>query len=218
VRRAFADVAEIISSSCEVISLFPTLVWKQQLATAEHEAHRAAVLSVLCSEPSPMPSLANGESWQSGTTLHRCEDLRGLVARFERTAAAALGSLHIGEAKFQVTGCWATANAPDASHPVHHHPNNFLSGVYYVQVGPGADTINFHDPRPQTGIIRPPVTELNAQNTDQVVVRVENGTLLVFPAYLEHSVGANESPDVRISVSFNVMFTDYAETISPPLW
>jgi uncharacterized protein (TIGR02466 family) len=93
-----------------------------------------------------------------------------------------------------------------------------LSGVYYVQVGPGADTISFHDPRPQTGIIRPPVTELSAQNTDQVVVRVENGTLLLFPAYLDHSVGPNESPDVRISVSFNVMFTDYAETMSPPLW
>jgi uncharacterized protein (TIGR02466 family) len=211
-------MAEIASASCEVISLFPTLVWKQQLAIAEHEAHRAAVLSVLSSEPSPMPSLSTGESWQSGTALHRCPDLRGLVSRFERTAAGALGSLHIGNAKFQVTGCWANANAPGASHPVHHHPNNFLSGVYYVQVGPGADTITFHDPRPQTGIIRPPVTELSAQNTDQVVVRVEDGTLLVFPAYLEHSVGANESPDVRISVSFNVMFADYAETISPPLW
>ena len=29
--------------------------------------------------------------------------------------------------------------------------NNFLSGVYYVQTWPGADTINFHDPRPQAG-------------------------------------------------------------------
>jgi ectoine hydroxylase-related dioxygenase (phytanoyl-CoA dioxygenase family) len=49
-------------------------------------------------------------------------------------------------------------------------------------------------------------------------VRVEDGTLLLFPAYLDHSVGPNESPDVRISVSFNVMCTDYAETMSPPLW
>jgi uncharacterized protein (TIGR02466 family) len=211
-------VAEIVSSSCEVISLFPTLVWKQQLEIAEHEVHRAALLSVLSAGPSPMPSLSTGESWQSGTALHRCPDLHGLVSRFERTAAGALASLHIADARFQVTGCWANANAPGASHPVHHHPNNFLSGVYYVRVGPGADTITFHDPRPQTGIIRPPVTELSAQNTDQVVLRVEDGTLLVFPAYLEHSVGPNASPDVRISVSFNVMFSDYAETISPPLW
>ena len=206
------------SESCEVISLFPTLVWKQQLPTAEHEAHRASVLAVLGAGTSPLPGLSTGASWQSTTSLHRCPELQALVARFERTAGAALVSLHIAEAKFQVTGCWATVNAPGASHAVHHHPNNFLSGVYYLQIGPGADTINFHDPRPQTGILRPPVTELSAHNTDQVVVRVTDGTLLVFPAYLEHSVGPNQSPQVRVSVSFNVMFTDYAETISPPLW
>ena len=55
-----------------------------------------------------------------------------------------------------------------AGHRMHSHPNNFLSGVYYVQTHEGADSINFHDPRPQTGIIRPPVTGLTAENTDQV--------------------------------------------------
>jgi uncharacterized protein (TIGR02466 family) len=200
------------------MSLFPTLVWKQQLPAAEHEAYRAAVVAVLRAGPSVLPTLSAGESWQSGTALHRCPELRALVARIERTARGALVSLHIGAASFRVTGCWANANARGASHPIHHHPNNFLSGVYYVHVGRGGDTINFHDPRPQAGIIRPPVTELSAQNTDQVVVPVKDGTLLLFPAYLEHSVDTNESADVRISVSFNLMFTEYVETMSPPLW
>ena len=212
------QVPQPSSASADVISLFPTLVWKQQLSDGEHAAHRAAVLGVLRAGPSPLPNLSAGESWQSETALHRCPELQALVARFERIARAAIASLHIGAASFQVTGCWANVNARDASHPIHHHPNNFLSGVYYVSVGPGADTINFHDPRPQTGIIRPPVTELSAQNTDLVVVQVKDGTLLLFPAYLEHSVGPNKSPDPRISVSFNVMFTEYTETMSPPLW
>jgi hypothetical protein len=101
---------------------------------------------------------------------------------------------------------------------MHNHPNNFLSGVYYVQVPEGADTINFHDPRPQTAIIRPPVTELTAYNTDQVVVTVGNGTLLLFPAWLPHSVDANHSDRKRISISFNVMFGAFTETMSRPLW
>jgi uncharacterized protein (TIGR02466 family) len=101
---------------------------------------------------------------------------------------------------------------------MHSHPNNFLSGVYYVQVQEGADTINFHDPRPQTGIIRPPVTELTAYNTDQVVVKVQTATLLLFPAWLPHSVSPNESGETRISVSFNVMFSAFAEEMSKPLW
>ena len=82
---------------------------------------------------------------------------------------------------------------------MHSHPNNFLSGVYYLRTPAGADTINFHDPRPQTGVIRPPVQALTAENTDQVVVRVEDGTLLLFPAYLAHSVDANASTEERVT-------------------
>ena len=105
---------------------------------------------------------------------------------------------------------------------VRHTPrtvtNNFLSGVYYLQTQAGTDTTNFHDPRPQTAIIRPPVTELTAYNTDQAVVTVSDGTLLVFTAWLPHSVSVNTNARSRISVSFNVMFTAYDTTMSLPLW
>ena len=100
----------------------------------------------------------------------------------------------------------------------HCHSNNFLSDVYYVRTHPGTDTINFHDPRNQTSVIRPPVVELTAENTDQVVVKVKNGTLLVFPTYLQHSVDANMSKEERISISFNIMFSFFAENLSKSLW
>jgi uncharacterized protein (TIGR02466 family) len=103
-------------------------------------------------------------------------------------------------------------------HRAHCHPNNFLSGVYYLRVHPGADTINFHDPRVQSRVVRPPVVELIAENTDQVVVSVVDGTLLMFPAYLEHSVDANRSREERISISFNVMFSSFTEKLAKPLW
>ena len=114
--------------------------------------------------------------------------------------------------------CWGNVTTSGASHAMHSHPNNYLSGVYYVQTGPGADTVNFHDPRPQAGVVRPPVTELTGQNTDQVVVNVTNGTLLMFPAYLPHSVSASESDEQRISVSFNLMFSSFTENMSKPMW
>ena len=105
----------------------------------------------------------------------------------------ALRFWRIGDNAIELTGCWANVLGKGAAHRLHNHPNNFLSGVYYLHIEPGADTINFHDPRNQTGIIRPPVVELTAENTDQVVVSVENGTLLLFPAYLQHSIDANRS-------------------------
>ena len=64
----------------------------------------------------------------------------------------------------------------------------------------------------------PPVVELTAENTDQVVVKVRNGTLLLFPAYLHHSVDPNMSEHERVSLSFNVMFSSFTETLSKPLW
>jgi hypothetical protein len=78
--------------------------------------------------------------------------------------------------------------------------------------------MNVHDPRNQTGVIRPPVTELTAENRDQVVVKVTDGTLLVFPAWLTHSVDANHGDGERICISFNIMFSSFTESMSRPLW
>lgn len=49
-------------------------------------------------------------------------------------------------------------------------------------------------------------------------MRVEEGMLLVFPAWLPHSVEANASDRLRISVSFKLMFRGYAEHPSGPPW
>ena len=159
-----------------------------------------------------------GENWQSGHALHRRDEFHALVEAIHATTRKVLSFLKIASDDFEITGCWANVNGIGASHGVHTHPNNFLSGVYYVQTQAGADTINFHDPRVQTAIIRPPVTALTADNTDQVVVRVREGTLLLFPAWLPHSVDPNRSARERVSISFNIMFSACAATLSPPLW
>ena len=150
--------------------------------------------------------------------VHELDDFRVLVACVHRVVPGILRFLRIGYDAFQITACRATGLAGGAAHKIHQHPNNFLSGVYYIQTYPGADTIYFHDPRNQTGIIRLPVVELTAENTDQVVVGVQNGTLLIFPSYLQHSVDNNRSERERVSVSFNIMFSAFAERLSKPLW
>ncbi len=68
------------------------------------------------------------------------------------TAQTILQFLKLGYDAIEITGCWANINASGAAHAIHSHPNNFLSGIYYVSTHPGADSVNFHDPRPQTSI------------------------------------------------------------------
>ena len=202
----------------DVTPMFPTLVWKLQLKADLREAMAARILAALEGMRRDLPRPAPGQGWQSVQTLHEREEFRDLVACVNHAAKGILRFLRIGCEAFEITGCWANVLAKGAAHKAHSHPNNFLSGVYYVRTHPGTDTLNFHDPRNQAGVIRPPVVELTAENTDQVVVRVENGTLLVFPSYLQHSVDANTSEEERISISFNIMFSSFTENLSKPLW
>jgi len=206
------------SEASEVIPMFPSLVWKTRIESGLRDAMCARILKALADMRRDAPSLEPGQGWQSAQDLHEHEAMRELVSCIEHSAASVLRFLRIGTKECEITGCWATFLAPGASHKLHNHPNNFLSGVYYVRTGEGADTINFHDPRRQASVIRPPVAELTAENTDQVVVRVSDGTLLLFPSYLEHSVDANRSDDERISISFNLMFSSFAQRLSKPLW
>jgi uncharacterized protein (TIGR02466 family) len=202
----------------DVVPMFPTLVWKLELEPAFHEPANARIAAAITTMRRSLPALAPGQGWQSEQNLHERDEFRDLLGPIRQAARSVLRFLHIGYEAIEITGCWANVLAPGGSHKMHSHPNNFLSGVYYVRTQPGADTINFHDPRVQASVIRPPVSELTSENTDQVVVRVKNGTLLLFPAYLPHSVDANASEVERITVSFNLMFSSFTENLSRPLW
>ena len=205
-------------AASHALRMFPTFVWQAELEPAIHRRINRAITAKLDEIRRPAPPLEPGQAWQSAQDLHTLDEFRELVSCVDEAAATVLDYLKIGGDAIEITACWANVSAPGAAHRTHSHPNNFLSGVYYVQTRAGADTINFHDPRPQTGIIRPPATELTAENADQVVVTVKDGTLLLFPAWLQHSVDANRSDRERTSVSFNIMFTSYTERMSKPLW
>ena len=202
----------------DMLRMFPTFVWKAQAAPSVRQGIEDDVLAKLDAMRRDAGEPVPGRGWQSEKDLHRLDEFRGLVACIRDAAESVLDFLKTGDGAFDLTGLWANMNPKGAAHPIHSHPNNFLSGIYYLRTHEGADTVNFHDPRSQTGIIRPPVTELTAENTDQVVVKVSDGTLLMFPSWLPHSVDASASGEPRISLSFNVMFPAYTETMSKPLW
>ena len=199
----------------EVLSLFPTFVWEARLAPEVWRPLNDRIKDHLYAL---IPHLKAGQSWQSSHDLHELTELEELVHCIQTTAASVLGFLKIGAGDLEITACWATVNAPGRGHASHAHPNSYLSGVYYAQTQAGADTINFHDPRSQMGVIRPPVTELMAVNADQAVVKVSDGMLLLFPSWLQHSVNSNSSDKNRISISFNLMFSAYTEQLCKPLW
>lgn len=204
--------------SSRALRMFPTFVWVAEIEPRIHQGINENIIEHLDRLRQSKPALAPGQSWQSDQGLHGMEEFRELVSCIDEVATTVLEFLKIGYDSYEITAFWANVSARGAGHHIHSHPNNFLSGVYYVVTKKGADTINFHDPRIQTGMIRPPVTELTAENADQVVVEVKAGTILLFPSWLQHSVDANQSDEERVSVSFNIMFSSFTESMSVPLW
>lgn len=102
-----------------------------------------------------------------------------------------------------ITNCWANISRRGASHHHNTHPNNLLSGVYYVRVPENAARIVFEDPRPQAHIMIPAYKCYTQQNAAQHPFDVAEGQMLVFPSWLSHSVEEHESEEERTSIAFN---------------
>ena len=144
--------------------------------------------------------------------------MQELTGHFSDAVADVLDAIATKHDEVKITGCWANISPPGSGHDSHMHPNNFLSAVYYVAVPPGGHRVTFWDPRHQIRILAPPIREPNVHNSDHATLQVEEGMLVLFPSWLVHSVPVNEGEESRISISFNINFTNFADQISPPKW
>jgi uncharacterized protein (TIGR02466 family) len=199
----------------EVLHIFPTFIWKAELPSPQPLNN--ALLDALSGMGAPLTNLRAGENWQSDHQLHTLPALQPLTEWIASASRNLLDYLRIRE-QIVITGCWANINPPGTGHRLHSHRNNYLSGVYYVRTQEGANTINFFDPKIQAGVIRPWTSQPTAENTEVAMIRVNSGTLLLFPAWLQHAVDTNRSDGPRISISFNLMFPGFAEQMARPGW
>lgn len=201
-----------------VHELFRTPVWVADLLPEAAVPINRRIVQMLDEITGPRVARRPGQTWQTRQDLHLSEPFKPLVEQIRQTVRGVLSFLDVEYEEFSITGCWANINPPGAKHSSHTHPNNYLSGVYYVQAGKGADAINFYDPRPQASVIMPKARKFNNFNGNVVTLETKPGRLVVFPAWLVHGVPQNRSSDERISVAFNIMLTGFGDAMSKPLW
>lgn len=133
---------------------------------------------------------------QIATTFDSCKNL---IEQFELTV---LKEFIIGQAaqllhkKLVITESWVNYADKYAYQSYHQHEHEGLSGVYYLQTNGNDGKIKFHSPCPQLD-----------RSMDAVTFTPEVGKIILFPGWLGHSVGANLSDDLRISIAFNVRET-----------
>lgn len=196
-------------------AFFPILVWVRDLETAlatrlntEYKQHFQEFIA----------ATPDQTTLQSSNDLHQHPEFGELVKAIHATTDDVFKFLEVDSSGFQISGCWANFGAPGAGHIAHNHVNNYLSGIYYVSAPSGGNAITFHDPRVVFEQISPRFKKTNDHNATSHTLAVKSGQLLVFPAWLTHSVAPNESAEIRISISFNIIFSNFSEQVAPPQW
>ena len=99
---------------------------------------------------------------------------------------------------------WVHVTRDGGYHEAHYHPNCSWCGIYYLETGDA--TLN-----PTNGVNRffPSVRTLYedfgsaAFNQNAISVPPEEGTLVLFPSYVEHSATPYRGTRDRIVISFN---------------
>lgn len=199
-----------------LLRFFPTFVWVFDLKPEDAGPLNAEIAQTVEAALPADHELRRQHSLQSGTHLHELPEFQPLVARALAAGQHILKFLEYEPAQLVITGCWANVSAPDARHLEHSHPNNFLSGVYYVKAAEGSDSINFHDPRAQAHVVALHVTSYSPKHASAVNVEVKPGRMVMFPAWLRHSVDPNRGRGQRMSIAFNLMLADYTAQQSRP--
>lgn len=200
----------------EVLSLFPTPLARFQIPNAKkiNPGLERAILKREVADRGVRHSNIGG--WQSRqdfidwpepeaaelTDSMRCGVLNmlGLLSRTKRFEA----SLHIV--------AWANVNRSGAFNQVHTHPGNQWSGVYYVVPGEFSEDdvaypgqLQIHDPRDRANMVMHPGTPFGSPFR----ILPQAGMMVLFPAWLAHSVNIFYSQTTRISIAFNAQVLEF---------
>ena len=106
--------------------------------------------------------------------------------------------------KIRISNMWAIINTGGSANTRHQHGNSTISGAYYVRAPKNSGDIVFYDPRPAPVYTYPNALSPNLLNAQINGISPNEGSLVLFPSYLDHSVNKNLSNDERIVISFNL--------------
>jgi uncharacterized protein (TIGR02466 family) len=205
-------------ATTSVQEFFPTPIWIVDLQAGFAEALNKRLLAEFERLTGSRRTTGVGSTWQTDPDLHKRQEFAELTVLTRKAVKGCLDFLEIDYSDFVITGCWANFNPTGGLNSAHTHPNNYLSGVYYLRTPDGADTIEFTDPRPAAVARMPRAKHLNRFNGNRMTVQAKSGRFVLFPAWLSHSVPVNRTDEERVSIAFNAMFANFAETMSAPLW
>ena len=115
---------------------------------------------------------------------------------------------------------WININRKGDFNREHVHPDCHWSGVYYVKTPANCGELRFHNPIVASSMVKSGhllnLTSSNIKTSfflNSIPLDPYEGSILIFPSWLFHSVDPNRSNYDRISISFNIDIVTPKENI-----
>ena len=103
----------------------------QPAAAASLNAKLKAEIERLIAPRSKVPA---GSNWQTPQDLHTRPAFAEFAKLVETAGRGVARFLQVDQYPMAITGCWANVNLPGAYHPMHHHPNTYLTALYSLSI------------------------------------------------------------------------------------
>jgi len=206
----------------QIANAYPTPVGKFRVPDCEAVNRELRRLILERERAEPSDTHANVGGWHSRADLLDWPDpaiatLRAWIGEAVQTMIAATTGGKPVPGQLRLVA-WANVSRKGNYHRLHNHPMSAWSGVYYVTGGdevpghPLSGVLELCDPRPFTEMIATPGNPYG----QRAIFRAEPGTMVLFPSWLYHFVNPYAGEGERISVAFNVPYSD-GRALSPAM-
>lgn len=195
-------------SNARVLKLFATPVIVDELADAADLNAKLEATVLARAKSDPGLRLSNQGGWQS---KHDLPAWAGAAGQRVIDAATALATANTTNARggsgFAWTvDAWANVSESGASNRSHVHGGSYWSAVYYVRTGDGTGGgLVLHDPRmPGLRMHAPNLRFKDCGSEVLASIQPKAGLMVLFPAWLSHSVEPWAGEGSRISIAMNI--------------
>jgi uncharacterized protein (TIGR02466 family) len=189
-----------------LISVYSTPLWMSEYP--EFDKYQEIFLNSVNEYKKKNSSIeeSNVAGYQSPGTLQEVEDFRPLFEYICQMGFKAIADLDFIDCNIALTSAWVNINDTRQCMNSEHVHGDVFSGVFYLQAPEESGKLVLQNPAINRMWNGCSLTSQKNQFTGESI-RIEpvEGNILLFPAYLPHSVETNNHDEERISISFNLI-------------
>ena len=184
--------------------MFPAELWQSQIDIDNNKLSKFILDLETNTESAKISNIGGWQSDANFIFLSELDELRNKITSLLSEVSKV--NAYKDDVSFLFSNGWANINRFKDYNTNHQHPLSHWSGVYYVSAPENSGNIHFFDPKVSRSMVPELPYVKNLDNPSQatyLALKPKEGRFILFPSYIEHSVGPNLSDQPRISISVN---------------